>query len=152
MIREIFENELEKWQTILQTIYIDAYGTQDRGRSIAYDVLLGEYKNGHMFFVSQEDDKIVGVLRLMRRDDYYIIKDIAVLLEYQRKGYGEGLIEFAKKKTKELGASKVSLGFFDDNISLRNWYEKHGFNSVTTFPFNNSPDPHQIIRVMECVV
>lgn len=152
MIREISEHELKEWHDVLETSYMDAYGNQERGRSIAYEDLLAEYKSGHMFFVSLKDDTFIGVLRLMRRDDHYQIKDIAVLPEYKHKGYGKELIEFAKTKAKELGANKISLGFFDDNLPLRKWYEKQSFSSVTTFSFDNSTDPSHMIRVMECMI
>jgi len=58
------------------------------------------------------------------------INDIAILPEYQDKGFGSELIQFAKEMARRHGCEKLKLGMVDDNVRLKKWYEKHGFHTA----------------------
>lgn len=157
MIKNVLENEFRECYDVMITAYEAAEekerkGLQPRGRKNKYEDLFSEYKSGHMFFGYHVDGKIIGMIRIIYKENNMCqVKDIAVLPEYQQKGYGRELIEFAKTRAKELGANKVDLGFFLDNAALKRWYERQGFTlrRTITHTYNGST---AIIGIMECEV
>ena len=58
------------------------------------------------------------------------INDLAILPEYQNRGFGSELIQFSKETACQHKCIKIRLGMIDDNIKLKKWYEKHGFRTV----------------------
>lgn len=67
-------------------------------------------------------------MSLLLKEQELYISDIVVLPAYQGKGIGRQLMQFAKAK--EWNCSKLSLKIVHDNIPLRNWYQKAGFQVV----------------------
>lgn len=72
-------------------------------------------------------------------DEYYIFV-LAVMPEYQGKGLGGKLIEFAEEMARKKGFKKVSLLVNAENSNAIKFYESHGFKKVALInkaPLNN---------------
>ncbi|MGN0478754.1 MAG: GNAT family N-acetyltransferase, partial [Hominenteromicrobium sp.] len=54
---------------------------------------------------------------------------------YQNRGFGSQLLRFALEKAKTLHCGKIALGMVHDNVPLRSWYEKQGFETVSLKKF-----------------
>jgi len=52
---------------------------------------------------------------------------LAVLPEYQKKGYGKKLVKKAVNELRKLGCLKVNLQVRTDNTSIVNFYKHLGF-------------------------
>jgi len=66
-----------------------------------------------------------------RRDEYYIA-NLAVLIEYQGRGIGSGLLNHAEQKARDSGLEKCSLIVDTENPSARRLYERFGYQVVFT--------------------
>ena len=82
-------------------------------------------------------NKIVGFLSLYKEENILHINDIVVLPEYQNRGFGNRLMQYAKEKAMESDCSKLALGMVHDNVKLREWYEKEGFHTVELIKFES---------------
>ena len=87
--------------------------------------------NNNFGFVAKTDNKIVGfafgyiLLKPDGRKVFYI-DAIDVMPEYQGKGYGTGLISFARDYAKTIKCYKMYLITNRSNISACKCYEKAG--------------------------
>ncbi|PAB58164.1 GNAT family N-acetyltransferase [Anaeromicrobium sediminis] len=61
-------------------------------------------------WVAESDKDIVGGLILMFEDDYTTIANVAVRPDFQGKGLGRGLIDFAESEAKRRGYVEIHLG------------------------------------------
>ena len=123
----------------------------DRGRSrLPLSKLISEFENGVMMFGYYYKNELIGYLGLKIKEKTICkINDIIILSEHRNKGYGKELLDFAKSKAKEFGATKISLGMIDDNKTLKNWYIANGFMNVGYKKFDKAP---YIVGYMECVL
>ena len=97
-----------------------------RGRNcLPYQVFEKEFDDGHLMYGYFDNDKIVGFLSLQRKEQELYIQDIAIIPEYQNKGYGSELMQFAKEQAEKMSCSKIVLGIVHDNnyshISNKLW-------------------------------
>ena len=103
-------------------------------------ILKEHLKQGWLIFGLCEVGALVGTVSLCKADEgIYEIKQLAILPEFQRKGYGEQLINFAKEKAMELGAQKITLSIIEEHTALKRWYERHGFVHTGTKRFDHLP-------------
>ena len=124
MIQEATQTVFQKCHSVMQKSYKDAHskaGFPNRGRAdCSYGEFVNDLNNSELLYFVCADNIIVGILRLkMVNPDLCKLKDIAVLHEFQSKGYGKQLLFYAKVKAKELGAKKIELGMYDDNTVLK---------------------------------
>ena len=69
----------------------------------------------------------------------YIFHNLCVKPKMRKQGYGKLLLDFAKKKTRELGGKILFLDFINDYKELRNWYFKNGFDFRGTVKYEHLP-------------
>ncbi len=102
-----------------------------RGRTrLPLEKLEEEFNNECLMYAYLINDEMVGFLSLSIFGDTLGINDIAILPTFQNKGFGSELLFFAKNKAKELNCVKIRLGMINDNLQLKKWYERYGFNTV----------------------
>jgi len=97
--------------------------------------------NGKMYVL--DDNGVKGECIIIDAGNKILeIKNIAIRLDCQRKGYGKALIDFIVKKYKEkYSALQVGTG---DSPSIIPFYEKCGFirsHSIKNFFINNYKHP-----------
>lgn len=90
--------------------------------------LLEEYDSGWLMFGLCEDERLVGFMALHDAEEgLYVLKHLAVLPEFQCRGYGGQLLDFCKLWAHENGVWKIFLSIIEENTALKRWYTKHGF-------------------------
>ena len=139
MIRPIEKPELSECLYVLKMAYEDGavrFGQTEencpyRGRTrLPLSVFEKEFLDGFKMYGYLHNDKLVGFLSLSFANDTMRINDIAILPEHQNSGFGSALMQFAKEEAARYRCEKIRLGMIDDNIELKNWYERHGFKTV----------------------
>ena len=159
MIKAISKDELynclnifhKGYETVANEFGLTNENCPDRGRaSLPYEKLLQSFECGTLMFVYYCDDVPVGFLgmNIIENGDCGL-DDIIVLPEYRHKGYGLELLNFCKRKAKELGAHKIKLGMIDDNKRLRKWYEDNGFVNIGYKNYDGAPFT---VGKMECIL
>ena len=107
-----------------------------RGRTrLPLDVFEKEFDDGYFMYGYIDNDQPVGFLSMRQKKNELDIQDIAVLPEYQNKGYGSELFLFAKDFAIKSNCRKISLGMVYDNVPLRKWYQDRGFEVVKLISF-----------------
>ena len=135
MIKEIInENILKDCLDVIITTYKDrdeklklSQENNKRHSAMTYDQLKEMYDSGIKMYGYFEQEKIIAFISLEHRAEKIKIKDIVVLPEYQSKGIGKELLDFAKEQAIKNNKSKIILGMIYANEKLRKWYEKYGF-------------------------
>ncbi len=81
----------------------------------------------HVACVDSLDERIVGGLMMVPLNDKEIrMMQVAVDEKYQREGVGHQLVEYAEKKAKAAGFSKLVMHAM---LSVVSFYEKLGFEA-----------------------
>ena len=123
------------WETTYRGIYPDK-------KLDNYNVDLNENKFKNMIeeqrqklFVVLDDHKIIGYMscgKIMREFDKHT-HDIGLLYldkEYQGKGIGLNLFQFAKKELKKQGVTEFIVSCNKYNLSAQHFYKKMGGNII----------------------
>ena len=63
----------------------------------------------HQAYVAEENEQIVGVLVLIRKDDGILLDNVAVLPEHHGKGLGGRLVELAESEARDQGYTHLDL-------------------------------------------
>ncbi|MCK5485732.1 MAG: GNAT family N-acetyltransferase [Desulfobacterales bacterium] len=63
----------------------------------------------HQAYVAEENEQIVGVLVLIRKDDGILLDNVAVHPEHQWKGLGGRLVELAESEARNQGYTHLDL-------------------------------------------
>ena len=80
-----------------------------------------------LFFVALLDGRVVGSVMAGYEGHRGWLNYLAVLPEYQRRGYGRKLVEKAVAELKKLGCLKVNLEVRKSNSSVIDFYLHLGF-------------------------
>lgn len=88
---------------------------------------LGEIFDGVIFWVYEEDDKIVGVMGIQDVKDVTLIRHSYVLTERRNQGIGGRLLSHLREKTDR----PLLIGTWADSVWAVKFYEKYGFRLVT---------------------
>ena len=106
-----------------------------RHSNMTYEELKERFDNGIKMYGYYNEEKLIAYLSLEEKEDEIKIRDIVVLPEYQNKGIGRILSEWAKEQTIKSKKSKLILRFIYDNKKLKEWYEKYGFSVTEILEF-----------------
>lgn len=102
--------------------------------------LISQFDNDTPMFLYQFNDCFVGYFSLSVNDDSVELNNLAVLPEYRHLGIGKELVDYAITYSKHtIGASKISIGIVEENLILKEWYEKIGFVHIGTKKFKHLP-------------
>lgn len=80
-------------------------------------------------FLALDGDKLIASA-IVKKDGY--LDDIFVIPEYQGKGYGRKITEFAINKALSYNPQVISLGVVEWNTKAANLYEALGFERIQT--------------------
>ena len=106
-----------------------------RHSNMTYEELKERFDNGIKMYGYYNEEKLIAYLSLEEKEDEIKIRDIVVLPEYQNKGIGRILLDWAKEQTIKNKKSKLILRFIYDNKKLKEWYEKYGFSVTEILEF-----------------
>lgn len=89
--------------------------------------LKNQYDNGREMFVYTDNDKIIGYFSLQITDDECELNNLCVHPEYQYKGIGTILLNYAISYSLQNNLSKIKLSIVNENNLLKDWYSSFGF-------------------------
>ena len=84
--------------------------------------------NPELFFVSVENDKIVGTIMGGYEGHRGWVNYLAVSPSHQRKGYGRQLMEAVEVKLRAMGCPKINLQGRETNLAVIEVYKAIGYN------------------------
>lgn len=91
-------------------------------------------------FVYEDDGGICGYYSLLIQDNNECeLNNLAVLPDHRHKGIGKELTGHAFGVARDLGCKVMNIGIVEENVRLRNWYEKAGFVHLGTHKFDFFP-------------
>ncbi len=143
VIREIANyDELKETLEIIIKTYKDrdekmnlSNENNHRHSNMTYEELKERFDKGIKMYGYYNEGKLIAFLALEHKECEIKIRDIVVLPEYQNKGIGKVLINFAKEQTVKNEKSRLVLRFIYDNKKLKEWYEKNGFKVTQILEF-----------------
>ncbi len=97
---------------------------------ITTDQLLCEWIENPFFYGLFYNDRLIGCIEIIKREDTYEFKQLAVHPEFRHKKYGKQLLDFSCKKAKECGEAKAMVRIINENEQLKSWYKENGFVST----------------------
>ena len=156
VISEVDENKLIEclkvihlsFRTVADEFGLNSENCPTNGAFMPIEKLESDFSKGSLMFVICEDEKVVAFMQCSKSgSDTIEMEKLAVLPQHRHKGYGKNLIAFAKQKSKELGAAKITIGIIEENIRLKNWYASNGFIHKGTRIFPHLPFT---VGFMEC--
>lgn len=86
-------------------------------------------------FIAIDSNKLEGIIEVVikysiHKPSYLIINTLAVLLEYQGKGIGSQLLDYAENFVKTKGLSSISLGSQFSRLSAHRFYINNGYEII----------------------
>lgn len=91
-------------------------------------------------YIAKIDNKIIGMVCVLYSvstvlgDKVGILEDMIIHPDYQGKGFGKQLINYALKCSKENGLKRITLLTDYNNEKAISFYNKNGFNKSTMIP------------------
>ena len=92
--------------------------------------MLNDYSkviNAHQAFVIKQNERIIGILVLMLFRKGFLLDNVAIHPEFQGKGLGKVLIEFAEEEAKKQGYSEIYLYTHELMTENLNLYKYLGY-------------------------
>lgn len=90
-----------------------------------------------------EDNKILGCVLLVEKENNLYLGMLCVNPELQNSGIGKKILFFANKYAVDKGLPKIVMTVISSRIELINWYNRHGYldnGKREPFPENHSED------------
>lgn len=111
---------------------MDEYFEQNMNYNIFKDDLL---KDGIEYYILYNGSNEVGYIKLNIKDDVCKLVRIYVLSEHHSNGYGQALLDYAKKVAKVNKLNTIELGVWEHNLKAIKFYEKNKFKIIGTEEF-----------------
>ncbi len=107
---------------------------------ITMNKLKMQFDDGRPMFLFYRDEIPVGYFSLAKcSDEEWELNNLAVLPEYRHLGIGKEMVDYAVEMVKNYGGNKISIGIIEENVTLKEWYLKLGFNHISTRKFEHLP-------------
>ena len=94
-----------------------------------FNMLLGEYDGGSVFFGIKHCDKVVAYICARLIFDEADINNVAVLPQFRKQGMAQNLIQTLVDFCMQKNIKKFTLEVNANNLPAKNLYQKMGFES-----------------------
>lgn len=116
---EHYSDVKKLWQDT--NIYIGLFDSEESlGKQIKHD--------SNSILVAEEDNKLIGVAIVLFAPWCSFVWHVAILPEYQKKGYGKELMKKIEMNLKSRGARMVGGYVEKNNKVVLDFYKKLGYN------------------------
>lgn len=125
---EIARVHVLSWQKsydgLIDADYLDQLKAEDR--VVKWENVFNEI--GHVVFVAELDNQLVGFVRGILKNDTYQseLKALYLLEEFQNQGIGMQLFQCLRSEFETLGAHSMNLWVLAENSKARKFYLKMG--------------------------
>lgn len=157
-IKTITADDVKKLQEVSRETFkatFDPYtAPADMKRFLAEDYetgkLIKEINNpDSRFFFLMVGDEVAGYLKINvgdaqtehLKENALEVERIYLLPNFQHKGLGNVLLDYAEETAKKEGKDYMWLGVYEKNINAQNFYKRHGFEKVSQHTFQVGSDP-----------
>jgi ribosomal protein S18 acetylase RimI-like enzyme len=82
-----------------------------------------------LFFVASVEYDVIGTVMAGYDGHRGWIYSMAILPDYQKKGIGSALLEYAEEKLSLLGCLKVNLQIMEGNEAVEKFYKANGYST-----------------------
>lgn len=113
----------------------------DLKKGTLFGILNGNKVIGTVVIDSDESKKYLEIKWNDVKGRPLVIHRLAVHPQYQGKGYGKQLLQFAEEYAIELGYSSIRLDVYSQNEGALKMYERAGYQErgIIRFPFRSIP-------------
>ena len=95
---------------------------------------------GFMMFGLWDKEELVGYYSLSDKGGgRYELHNLAVIPERRHCGCGKTMLDDAKKRSREAGATTLILSFIEESAILKQWYLSNGFKHIGTEKYEHLP-------------
>ena len=99
-----------------------------------------DIEKGMRYYFLEEKEQVCGCVALEdAKPGVVYLGRLAVLPEYRSKGHGKALVQYVFAEARVLGADRVEIGIIAEDVQLRSWYERFGFERTGTRVFDHLP-------------
>ena len=145
MIREVTQNDLNGcleviragFQTVADEFGLTRENCPTNGAFMPMERLRSDFDKGNCMLAVFDGGMPIAFMQLAKSNyDTVLLEKLAVLPQYRHRGYGKSLLDFAKARSAQLGAKRISISVIEENFRLKQWYEANGFTQteVKTYP------------------
>lgn len=92
-------------------------------------------KNEVQYYLLEDNETIVGYVKLKLRDSVCKLIRIYVLNQYQGKGYGQTLLDFVLDIATSNNTKHIELGVWEHNLKAIKFYKKNKFKIIDNIQF-----------------
>ena len=150
MIREVKREEIPECVNLIRKAFLTVaeefgFTEENAPRFTAFAMteerLLWQMDVEHRPMYAYEESGILcGYYSLLiQKNNECELNNLAVLPDYRHKGIGRMLVDHAFNMARDLGCNVMNIGIVEENIRLREWYEKAGAVHVGTHKFDFFP-------------
>lgn len=157
-IKPITTSDVEKLQKVSRETFkatFDPYtAPNDMVRFLEEDYetvkLVKEIENPNSrFYFLMVQNEIAGYLKINvgdaqtehLRENALEVERIYLRSNFQHRGLGNVLLDFAEKTAREEGKDYMWLGVYEKNVPAQHFYKRHGFSKVSQHTFQVGSDP-----------
>ena len=157
-IKPITTSDVEKLQKVSRETFkatFDPYtAPNDMVRFLEEDYetvkLVKEIENPNSrFYFLMVQNEIAGYLKINvgdaqtehLRENALEVERIYLRTNFQHRGLGNVLFDFAEKTAREEGKDYMWLGVYEKNVPAQHFYKRHGFSKVSQHTFQVGSDP-----------
>lgn len=112
------------WKQAYADVFAEEYLNADTPEKRKQEFLESSGCKDISYYIVYEDEKAIGIAKVIGESDEYEIASFYILEQYCNKGYGKQVIAHLKK---ELDKKRMHLWVLEDNKKARRFYEKSGF-------------------------
>lgn len=144
-IKQASIRDAESISNIIRFANIETDLNKNIKYKITFDDITSYYvqnsmSKGDLYFLISYQENYIGVISLSKLNSRKpIIRRLAILPKYQKKGLGNILIKHIEDIALNLNKTKITLGVREDKPNLINWYKKIGYNVGSSRSFKKYP-------------
>jgi N-acetylglutamate synthase-like GNAT family acetyltransferase len=92
------------------------------------------------YFIEEDEGEPVGCAGLEDAGEgVFYLERIAVLPKYRGRGLGRALLSHTIARARELGGRRMEIGIISEDVTLREWYSRAGFEVTGHEQFEHLP-------------
>lgn len=114
----------EAWQQAYADVFPQGFLDEDTPEKRKQEFIDSCGCENVFYYIMCEDNKVVGIVKVVDEPDAYEIASFYILEQYCNKGYGKQVITYLEK---ELDKKRIQLWVLECNTKARRFYENNGF-------------------------
>ena len=137
--RAATQTDADTVSNLLQTVFAETYGKMLDEETLGSHLeqhlsakAVGETFAGSSYFVIEDKQRMLGVLKLCGNTAQAEIEKLYVHSDAMRRGIGSRLLKAAEKYAKANELEGLHLKVWKENKAAIRFYQKHGFTIVGT--------------------